>query len=263
MKLGNKYKLRIISSNALNVYKAVVDCFTFLHSVPLNPADSKRLKAAEKRLHEIEKSVDFAQRYRLTNNVLYRDLYGILSDIAPEGCYFSTHPGEPSLIGLWEKSHYVYVSMRRIIQAVDLHSRYLLRNYGLTGPQLFILQEMAKHKEISIGEVAKAISLGQATVTGILTRLENRGLVVRRRGNSDKRRVFVRITKDCEQLLKSAPPPIQETFMDQFNNLLDWEQTLILSALQRIVSMMDAKTLKASPILTTGPIDNTANQIKE
>ena len=157
----------------------------------------------------------------------------------------------------------VLLSLRRIIQAIDLHSRYLFRKYGLTGPQLVILQEMTKHKEISIGELAKAISLGQATVTGILTRLENRGLVVRRRGNTDKRRVFVRITKNCKLLLKSAPPPIQETFMEQFSNLVDWEQTSILSALQRIVSMMDAKTLKVSPILTTGPIDNTTNQIED
>ena len=159
--------------------------------------------------------------------------------------------------------HDVLVSMRRIIQAIDLHSRYLLRNYGLTGPQLVILQEMAKYKEISIGELAKSISLGQATVTGILTRLENRGLVVRRRSNSDKRRVFVRTTDDCQQLLASAPPPIQETFMDQFNNLLDWEQTLILSALQRLVSMIGASALNAEPILATEPLTNIPNQIEE
>jgi DNA-binding MarR family transcriptional regulator len=122
---------------------------------------------------------------------------------------------------------------------------------------------MAKHKEISIGELAKAISLGQATVTGILTRLENRGLVVRRRSNSDKRRVFVRTTKDCEHLLKAAPPPIQETFIDQFNNLLDWEQTLILSALQRLVSMMNASTISAEPLLSTDPLITAPDQIEE
>ena len=159
--------------------------------------------------------------------------------------------------------HNVLVSLRRIIQAIDLHSRYLFRHYGLTGPQLFILQEMAKHKEISIGELAKAISLGQATVTGILTRLENRNLVARRRSNSDKRRVFVRTTEACQQLLASAPPPIQEKFLEQFNNLLDWEQTLILTALQRLVSMMDASAISAEPILAAEPLPNADNQIAE
>ncbi len=47
--------------------------------------------------------------------------------------------------------------------------------------------------------------------------------------------------------------------MDQFNNLLDWEQTLILSALQRLVSMMDASALSAEPILATEPLTNTPN----
>ena len=85
----------------------------------------------------------------------------------------------------------VLVSMRRIIQAFDLHSRYLFRTYGLTGPQLVILQELSNSGEVSIGELAKTVSLGQATVTGIINRLEQRGLVMRRRSEKDKRRVLV------------------------------------------------------------------------
>ena len=158
--------------------------------------------------------------------------------------------------------HDVLVSIRRIIQTIDLHSRYLLRNYGLTSPQLVILQELTNHGEVSIGELAKAISLGQATVTGILTRLENQGLVTRRRCKKDKRRVLVKTTKACKRLLKSAPPPIQETFIEQFSSLLDWEQTMILSSLQRLVSMMDADRLKVAPILATGPIGNASNQVQ-
>ena len=156
----------------------------------------------------------------------------------------------------------VLVSIRQVIQAIDLHSRYLLRNYGLSGPQLVILQELSKRGEISIGELARAISLGQATVTGILTRLEMRGLVTRRRCSEDKRRVLIRVTDACDRLLQSAPPLIQENFMEQFSSLLDWEQTMILSSLQRLVSMMDANTLKAAPILTTNPISKTRNQIQ-
>ncbi|MBW1699510.1 MAG: MarR family transcriptional regulator [Deltaproteobacteria bacterium] len=155
--------------------------------------------------------------------------------------------------------HDILVSIRRIMQAVDLHSRYLLRNYGLTGPQLYILQELTNQGEMSIGELAKAICLGQATVTGILTRLEKQKLITRRRCKQDKRRVLVKTTKLCKRLLQSAPPPIQETFIQQFSTLLDWEQNMILSSLQRLVSMMDTKKLKVGAILAAGPIGNTSN----
>ena len=153
----------------------------------------------------------------------------------------------------------VLIAIRRIIQAIDLHSRHLVRQFGLTGPQLIVLQEISRFGEVSVGEIAKAISLGQATVTGILERLENRGLIIKQRSKNDKRRVLVQATSASKQLLEKAPPPMQEHFIQQFTNLQDWEQAMILSSLQRIVSMMDAKKIEAAPILATGPID----EIKE
>ena len=149
----------------------------------------------------------------------------------------------------------VLIAIRRIIQAIDLHSRYLVRQFGLTGPQLIVLQEISRREEVSAGEIAKAISLGQATVTGILERLENRGLIVRQRSNSDKRRVLVQATSASKQLLEKAPPPMQEHFIQKLTNLQDWEQGMILSSLQQIVAMMDASDIEAAPILTAGPID--------
>ena len=150
----------------------------------------------------------------------------------------------------------VLISLRRIIQSIDLHSRYLVKRVGLTGPQLVILQEVHQSGEVATGEIARAISLSQATVTGILERMEKRGLVTRRRSDIDRRRVIVSLTPTGEALLAEAPPLMQESFVDEFSQLQDWEQSMILSALQRLVSMMDAKTLKAAPILTTGPIDD-------
>jgi DNA-binding MarR family transcriptional regulator len=143
----------------------------------------------------------------------------------------------------------VLIAIRRIIQSVDLHSRYLVRQFGLTGPQLIVLQVIATRGEISISEIAKAVSLGQPTVTGILERLENRGLIIRRRSKSDKRRIYISATEACKKLLEKAPPPMQEHFIQSFKTLEDWEQTMILAALQRIVSLMDAKTIQVAPIL--------------
>ena len=65
----------------------------------------------------------------------------------------------------------VMIALRRIMQSVYLHSHYLVRHFGLTGPQLVILQELSKFEELSVGKLSKATSLSQATVTGILERL--------------------------------------------------------------------------------------------
>jgi DNA-binding MarR family transcriptional regulator len=141
----------------------------------------------------------------------------------------------------------VLVAFRKIIQSIDLHSRYLVKTVGLTGPQLIALREISRSNEVSLGEVARAISLSQATVTGIIERLEKQGLVGRRYSEIDRRKVLVHISKDGKQLLDVAPPLLQESFMNRFNGLADWEQAMILSSLQRIVSMLDAGSIKVDP----------------
>ena len=73
----------------------------------------------------------------------------------------------------------VLIAIRKIIQSIAMNSKSLVKRVGLTGPQLMILQEVVHSSEISVGEVAKAISLSQGTVTGILERLEKRELVIR------------------------------------------------------------------------------------
>ena len=150
----------------------------------------------------------------------------------------------------------VMIALRKIIQAIDTNSKQLVKRVGLTGPQLVILQEITRMGEVTAGEIAQAVSLSQATVTGILERMEKRGLLARRRSERDKRRIMVRITRNGQQVLDDAPPLMQEAFVERFSDLQEWEQNMILSALQRLVSIMDAKAIQAAPFLETSPIDN-------
>lgn len=153
----------------------------------------------------------------------------------------------------------VLVNLRRIIRGIDVHSRTLVREFGLTGPQLILLEELASLKEVSVGDLAKSVNLSHATVTDILDRLEKRGFVERTRSNSDKRRVLVAITDMGLKVHGKAPPLLQERLTAEFEKLEDWEQTLILSSLQRIASMMEVQEIEASPILASGPLSASAD----
>jgi DNA-binding MarR family transcriptional regulator len=155
----------------------------------------------------------------------------------------------------------VLIAIRKIIQSIDLNSKSLIKRVGLTGPQLTILQEVINRGEVSMGEIAEAISLSQGTVTGILERMASRGLVTRRRSEIDKRRVLVKGTDAGKQLLKTAPPLLQEVFLERFNSLQEWEKTMILSSLQRLASLMDTKAIQTTPIFVTGPVTQLADKI--
>lgn len=145
----------------------------------------------------------------------------------------------------------IVASIRRIMRAVDLHSRHLLDACGLTGPQLSVLGAAAHLDGATAGAIARSVRISGATTTGILSRLEKRGLVRRVRGESDRRTVHVVVTDSGQAALKAAPSLLQDRFRSELGSLQDWERTMILSVLERIASMMDADELDAAPILAT------------
>ena len=122
----------------------------------------------------------------------------------------------------------VLISLRRVIRATDLHSKQLVKTTGLTAPQLLLLQAIRDMGDVTIGQLAKKISLSQATVTTILDRLEKRELVKRVRSTTDKRKVHAYLTDKAVEILKEAPVPLQERFSEQFIGLELWEQTMII-----------------------------------
>ncbi len=148
----------------------------------------------------------------------------------------------------------VLVALRRVIRATDLHSKQLSKHVGLTGPQLLIMRTIRDLGEVTIGTIADHVSLSQATVTTILDRLELRELVYRVRSTVDKRKVHAHLTEEGAELLARAPLPLQDNFIRKFQNLDQWEQTMIISSLQRVAHMMDADGLDASPVLDVGSV---------
>ena len=153
-----------------------------------------------------------------------------------------------------EMSEAMLIALRRVIRAIDLHSRSLVQSHGLTGPQSLVLRATIAAGGLTPGELARQVSLSQATVTDIVKRLEARELLRRTRDTSDRRRVIITGTAKGKRLQASAPPLLQETFVRRFESLRDWEQTQLLSSVQRIAELMDAEDLDASPVLTSGAV---------
>lgn len=149
----------------------------------------------------------------------------------------------------------VLTAIRRVIRATDLHSRHITRIAGLTSSQLILLKVVKDRGAATVGELAGVISLSQATVTTILDRLEQGGLVLRERSEKDRRKVVVTLTSAGLEVIERAPEPLQETFIRQFSSLKDWERSMIIASLQRVATMMDAEGIDASPLLDIGSLD--------
>jgi DNA-binding MarR family transcriptional regulator len=152
----------------------------------------------------------------------------------------------------------IVASIRRIMRAVELHSRHLADEFGLTGPQLSVLQTASRLAAPTPGAIAREVRLSPATVTGIVSRLERHALLSRSRSDTDRRTVRVELTRAGTEMLERAPSLLQDRFREQLQELEGWERSMILSVLERLATMMDAEGLDAAPHLVAADRDLSA-----
>ncbi len=154
-----------------------------------------------------------------------------------------------------DRADVALIALRQILKATEANVKALASKSGLTASQLLVLQMLKTRGEMLTGELAKAVDLKQATISILLDKLQEYGLVDRRRSDSDRRRVWVSITPEGLDRLAKAPDLLQETFQSRFRRLADWEQASLIAALLRVVSLLDAEHIEASPLLDVGPIN--------
>lgn len=132
-------------------------------------------------------------------------------------------------------------SLRAILRHVTTHSKRLARDTGLTLPQVACLRFLVDSGEATIAQLAGALELSSPTVTGVIDRLERRGLVQRVRGTTDRRKVFVSLTELGRERGVTLPKHSQEEFYAALMALEPQERRILRGSLQRIVELMEAE----------------------
>src|SRR5512142_3130895 len=99
---------------------------------------------------------------------------------------------------------------RQLVQALRTSHR-AAEHLNLTGAQLFIINVIGESDApLSIGEVAERTLTDQSTVSVVVTRLVDRGLVTRARSDADNRRVEVSLTRTGRKLYRRGPSTVAQ-----------------------------------------------------
>lgn len=145
-------------------------------------------------------------------------------------------------------------SLRRIIRAVDIHSRKLTSLHGITGPQLVCLATLCEEGPLASTELSRRVYVSASTITGIIDRLEQRGCIERRRDDADRRRVLLHPTDEGRRLAARAPMPLQDRLTERLQNLSASDREAIAASLARVVELMEAEGLEAAAMLVSGAL---------
>ena len=80
---------------------------------------------------------------------------------------------------------------RSIVQALRESSRHTEQTIGLTASQLFVLQKLADSDVASVNELAARTYTHQSSVSTVVVKLVQRGMVARKADPADGRRVVL------------------------------------------------------------------------
>lgn len=80
-------------------------------------------------------------------------------------------------------------------------------------------------------------------------------MVVREKSLTERRQTNIVITDRGRQTLKDAPEPLQQRNVQRFKQMEDWEQAMLVAALERVATMLDAEDLQAGAFLITGDLN--------
>ena len=109
-------------------------------------------------------------------------------------------------------------SLRSISHQMDIHSRVLHKQIGVTMPQLSILQALAEESPLPVSKISQKIHLSTATVSVTTTRLVANGLIDRKRSTDDRRQVLLELTDKGRDVVNSGSSTLPENLIRNFNN---------------------------------------------
>jgi len=138
----------------------------------------------------------------------------------------------------------IIYQIRRLMQAGELYTKELSKTYQVSAPQLHCLLALYDHGPLPPSQIARYIMVKSSTVTGIIDRLEQKGLVTRIRNSPDRRVITIELTEAGRTLVLNAPPPIQHKIVDGLKKLPESEVEQVINSLSKLTHMLDVQDLE-------------------
>lgn len=133
--------------------------------------------------------------------------------------------------------------IRKLMRAGELYSKELDKKYKVSAPQLAALNVLLQGGAMPLSQIARQIMVDSSTLTGVIDRLEQKGLVSRLRNDADRRIIRIELTPAGQTLAEKAPPPVQMKIVKGIRKLEEAERWKIIEGLRKLAEMIDAQDL--------------------
>ncbi len=153
----------------------------------------------------------------------------------------------------------ILVKLRKIIRSINLESKKIEKELGVSIPQLLVLQYLSDQTDYRAfaKDIKAYINLNASTVSGIISRLESKGLVARLPEPNDKRTTYITLTAKGAELLQKSPTTLQEKLSQKLKKLTPSQIDELDRNIELLTSIMDVEDIDAAPLLTIKELPKT------
>ncbi len=135
-------------------------------------------------------------------------------------------------------------SIRKFVRAVYLDSQKMSRQFVLTGQQSLVLRLLLNGGSMSSADLSRLMYVTPSNITGIIDRLERKGLVERMRKEGDRRVALIILTEAGKKLGENVPDPIENRLINQLIDLDKEQVQVIAKAMNQILHLVDVRDVE-------------------
>jgi len=112
--------------------------------------------------------------------------------------------------------------------------------FGFTLPQGLVIGALLECGKLKLSELSQKVHLSNSTVSGIVDRLEKQKIVVRERGEKDRRVVFIKVTPEFKEICRDNYNRVVESFAELLDIGTPAELQLITEGLQVLLKILSS-----------------------
>jgi DNA-binding MarR family transcriptional regulator len=116
---------------------------------------------------------------------------------------------------------------------------------GLTGPQRIVMQALVQSEGLSLKQLSARVSLAHSTVSGIVDRLQTRGMVVRQRDQADGRASVIAPSSEVRDFLANRMPELAiSPLVTALRGASESEKATVLRGLRKLRALIEQSSQK-------------------
>lgn len=152
----------------------------------------------------------------------------------------------------------ILVKLRKIIRSINLESKKIEKELGISIPQLLVLKYLSDQNDYRAfaKDIKGYINLNASTVSGIIFRLESKGLVAKMTKSNDKRATYIILTAKGADLLHKSPPTLQEKLSKRLKKLTPEQIEELDRNIELLTLILNVEDMDAAPLLTIEEMTN-------